>query len=298
MKKMLLTSCFFFFSFLFVSATIHQVSVSNYQFSPQTLPNVLVGDTIDWIWQNGAHTTTSTTIPAGAAAWDEPMNGTSTTYRYIVAVAGTYNYLCTPHASDMLGSFVATNALPVILTDFKAVGNEKHSILNWITASEEQTNYFSVRRSIDGVTYSEIGRVPAAGNSQSQRVYSFTDKSVPAGNKYLYYVVVIVDKDGKTQHSPVRLVVNGKATSKLIVSLSPNPIHRPGHLMLTFNADEEGAMDAVLLNMEGKSMLQVSLTAVKGINNGHIHLGEIAPGTYNLVFYMKGIRETHKVIVQ
>ena len=297
MKKTLLTSCFFFFCFLFANATIHQVSVLNFQFSPRTLPNVLVGDTIDWIWQNGAHTTTSTTIPGGAAAWDEPMNSTSTTYRYIVAVAGTYNYVCTPHAPDMSGSFVATDALPVILTDFNAIGNDKQSILNWVTASEEQTDYFSVRRSIDGATYSEIGRVPAAGNSQTQRVYSFIDKNLP-GNKYLYYVVVIVDKDGKTQYSPVRLVVNGKATSKLILSLSPNPIHRPGHLMLTFNADAEGAMDAVLLNMEGKSMLQVSLSAVKGINNGHIHLGEIAPGTYNLVFYMKGIRETHTVIVQ
>lgn len=75
-------------------------------FVPSTGVTIELGDTIKWEWDNGSHTTTSTTIPAGATAWDEPINSGSTTFIYVPSVAGTYNYKCTPHqAMGMVGSF-------------------------------------------------------------------------------------------------------------------------------------------------------------------------------------------------
>lgn len=88
-------------------AVKHVVNVQNYVFVPANL-NVNVGDTIRWVWINGTHTTTSTTIPVGAPAWDEPITSSNTFYEYRVAVAGTYNYLCTPHANSQIGHFTAT----------------------------------------------------------------------------------------------------------------------------------------------------------------------------------------------
>ncbi len=89
-------------------AVKHIVSVQNYSFTPANL-NVQVGDTIRWVWVNGFHTTTSTSIPAGAASWDEPINSSNTTYEYRVTVAGAYDYLCTPHSSTQIGHFTATS---------------------------------------------------------------------------------------------------------------------------------------------------------------------------------------------
>jgi len=88
-------------------AVKHTVNVQNYSFIPANL-NVQVGDTIRWVWVNGSHTTTSTTIPGSAASWDEPINSSNTSYEYRVTVAGVYNYLCTPHSSSQIGSFTAT----------------------------------------------------------------------------------------------------------------------------------------------------------------------------------------------
>jgi len=97
--------------YITANATKFVVSVSNYQFNPASIANVIVGDTIRWEWINGSHTTTSTTIPATAATWDHPINSTSTFFEYKVVVAGTYNYKCTPHESmGMTGSFVASVA--------------------------------------------------------------------------------------------------------------------------------------------------------------------------------------------
>ncbi len=88
-------------------AVKHTVNVQNYVFIPANL-NVQVGDTIRWVWINGVHTTTSTTIPTGASSWDAPMTSSNPVYEYRVAVAGVYNYLCTPHSSSQIGSFTAT----------------------------------------------------------------------------------------------------------------------------------------------------------------------------------------------
>jgi plastocyanin len=90
-------------------ATKHIISVQNFSFSPASIPDVIVGDTVRWVWVSGTHTTTSTTIPAAAATWDSPISSTHTSYEYAVTTAGTYNYKCTPHASmGMTGSFIAS----------------------------------------------------------------------------------------------------------------------------------------------------------------------------------------------
>lgn len=99
-----LLSIFFFNT----RAAIHEVMVSSNQFSPNSL-NVNVGDTVRFIWMNGNHTTTSVSIPVGAAPWDSPMTSAVTQFDYKVTVAGSYGYKCTPHAfGGMVGSFTAS----------------------------------------------------------------------------------------------------------------------------------------------------------------------------------------------
>jgi plastocyanin len=93
-----------------VYATMHLVTVANFSFTPDNINNVRIGDTVRWVWESGTHTTTSTTIPAGALPWDNPITSVNTTFDYIPAVSGVYNYKCTPHAAmGMLGSFTVLN---------------------------------------------------------------------------------------------------------------------------------------------------------------------------------------------
>src|SRR5205809_279933 len=99
-------------------ATTHIIQVSNNQFSP-AIVNVTVGDVVQWTWVEGFHTTTSLTIPPGAASWDQQLNnGGVTTFNYTVTIAGTYDYQCNFHAPAMAGTIIATAALPVVLNNF------------------------------------------------------------------------------------------------------------------------------------------------------------------------------------
>ncbi len=93
-------------------AVVHTVSVGGFSFTPSTISDVALGDTVRWVWVSGSHTTTSTTIPGGAIAWDHPMNATSTSFDYIPAVEGVYNYKCSIHVlMGMIGNFTVTPAV-------------------------------------------------------------------------------------------------------------------------------------------------------------------------------------------
>jgi plastocyanin len=123
-----------------VHATKWIVNVQNFTFSPANLPNVNVGDTVKWVWVNGTHTTTSTTIPGGAASWDHPITSSNTFYEYPVTVSGSYAYQCTPHAGmGMVGSFTATTVVPVLLSIVPNQAVQTQSFMATITGSN--TNF-------------------------------------------------------------------------------------------------------------------------------------------------------------
>jgi len=94
-------------------ATVYMVMVANYTFTPTSF-NMHLGDTVMWMWSNGTHTTTSTTIPTGATAWNSNIDASATTFTYVPAKTGTYNYQCNFHASlGMVGSFTVLAPLNV-----------------------------------------------------------------------------------------------------------------------------------------------------------------------------------------
>ena len=272
------------------------VNVQNYQFSPATL-NVMVGDVIHWVLIDGTHTTSSVSVPSGANAWDSPMDITNTTFDYTVTQAGSYSYQCNFHASlGMVGSFTASGALPVDLSSFSLRTQNNLPLLLWTTETELNTDYFSIRRSTNGINFEEIGKVAATGNSSTEKKYSFLDDKIPTGINYVYYALATVDNDGKSQLSSIIVYKNEAASPKLIISLSPNPVSSMGHLMLQFNADKPGVMIATLIDIQGKVVLKTELSAEVGINNGHIHLGDVPPGTYVIKFSLNGVNESYKIV--
>lgn len=292
MKKLLLP--LLLTVFVNAKATTWNVSVENFQIVPSTL-NVKVGDIIHWVWVNGTHTTSSLTVPAGASAWNSPMTNSSPTFNYTVTRSGTYTYQCNIHPSVMQASFTASAVLPVTLSSFSITPLNGKPVLRWSTSSEDNTDHFSIRKSINGIDLKEIAQVPAAGNSSIKRNYSFTDDNITNSVQYVYYALGIVNKDGKTQLFPIKVYKNGEASVKLITSISPNPVSGMGHVMIQFNANKPGMMNVRVSDMQGRILLQTQLTAVQGLNNGHIHLGDMPAGMYIIDFSLDGVKESYKI---
>lgn len=106
--------------------TKHTVQVGDDFFNPSSF-TADVGDTVQWVFIPGSaeiHTTTSTSVPSGAASWDQLVNTANPTFEYIITEAGMYNYVCTPHASmGMTGVFTATfpTSVPMVHTTMASI---------------------------------------------------------------------------------------------------------------------------------------------------------------------------------
>lgn len=122
-------------------------------FSPSSF-SATVGDTVRWEGDFSMHTTTSTTIPAGAEPWN---NASGTSFSYVIMVPGTYRYQCTYHASlGMVGSFTAeANAV------LPGAGTMKKGDMLQLVTSGGRTYgqiYLSTNEFVSGSLYSIDGR--------------------------------------------------------------------------------------------------------------------------------------------
>lgn len=178
MKKTLFLISFFlilaFNSFSFTQI----VNVANTVFSPGNF-TINLGDSVKWVWVSGSHTTTSTTIPAGATAWNSTISQNITSFTYVPNVIGTYNYHCTIHPT-MIGQFTVAcptpsvsiiNPVPVtvcqgaiVLLNSNAAGGTTSYAYQWQSAPSATSAWTN----INGATNSSYG---ASVNPPSSSTY-------------------------------------------------------------------------------------------------------------------------------
>jgi len=138
--------------------------------------------------------------------------------------SGTNWFVATATVADHFSEFYLANTstpLPVQLASFTATAAGPATVqLAWATASEVNSSYFAVERSLDGRVFTQVGQVAAAGTSTLARTYGLTDAALPASRGLLYYRLRQVDVDGTATYSPSRPVAL-RGASRL--SVFPNP---------------------------------------------------------------------------
>ncbi len=104
--------------------------------------------------------------------------------------------------------------LPVELVEFTGEIKENDNVLTWATLSERNANYYKLENASDAQAWREIGIVPASGNSNGYRSYSFTDKNVV--KEINYYRLTQYDFDGKYKSFKIIAVDNFKGMPTII----------------------------------------------------------------------------------
>jgi uncharacterized repeat protein (TIGR03803 family) len=153
---------------------------------------------------------------------------------------------------DLEGNFV----LPVSWLSFNAIQGDQKVLLSWKTAQEQNSNRFEVERSANGVVFSKIGVVAAAGNTNSITSYSFTDTHSLDGISY--YRLRQVDNDGKYDFSKV-VSVNRRSGNKIVIA--PNPVNGRLNIQLP-SANEYTTLS--ILDASGKLVMKKTITGSGG----------------------------------
>lgn len=94
------------------------------------------------------------------------------------------------------------SVLPIEMKSFDISNTGDAVMLHWVTASEENNDYFEIERSGDGLDYFPIARISGAGNSRDEIEYSYHDDHATKGINY--YRIKQVDFDGKFSYSESR----------------------------------------------------------------------------------------------
>jgi hypothetical protein len=166
----------------------------------------------------------------------------------------------------------APSPLPVNFISFNAHCNGNLVLLNWKTGQEVNSHYFSVERSADGLQWTVLGNVAAAGNTVVETAYSFTDNS-PAGDDY--YRIAEYDLDGKVQFTKVLHTACGVQD---VFKMWPNPVDDRLYVSMTAAAGGE----VIIQLLDGKGALVRVQRAVlqRGNNLLSVDVKGIAAGVY------------------
>ena len=92
---------------------------------------------------------------------------------------------------------IINTPLPVELIYFEGKAVENNAVLVWETASESNSYYYEIQRTVDGENWKVVGIINAAGNSNQKLRYDFVDKNLDP--MMYYYRLNQVDNDGKNK---------------------------------------------------------------------------------------------------
>jgi hypothetical protein len=187
--------------------------------------------------------------------------------------------------------FVATSnsPLPVKFVYFNAQCNGGSVNLQWKTAQEQNTKEFSVQRSTDGTTWTEIGKSAAAGQSAQERNYAFVDKISSTSGMYR-----IVQTDINGQQTISTIVRSSCSGTKESVSLYPNPSVQNSSLNITLNQSER--INLRIVDARGAIVQQKEILLPSGNSSIPVIMSSYPKGIYAVTVQYRGQVKTLKLI--
>ncbi len=176
--------------------------------------------------------------------------------------------------------FTVNTPLPVNFLNFQATPNAANVSLQWQVTNEAGANYYVAERSVDGITFSTIGQVAAYKNNALMNTYNLLDQNPVAGKNY--YRVRIINQDGTSEYSEIRVVTFGKDN---VIKIYPNPVKS----VLNVSIPSAGkTITLILTNAAGQQMMQTSVLGSTQLNMGQYATGiyylQVKDGTNSTVF--------------
>lgn len=160
--------------------------------------------------------------------------------------------------------------LPLTLTSFTGRLANNQAVFNWSTRQEQATSHFDIEHSTDGVAFTKIGSVTAAGTSAGKS-YNFMHAALASGNNY--YRLRIADRDGKFVHSAV--VTIQAAQHKEMFTVYPNPV-TGDRCFITVAPGRQLPLSYRIVDAHGKAVQTGSITR----NKQQLNLGQLSSGHY------------------
>lgn len=245
---------------------------------------VVTGPVFKWFKAGGQDITTmlANLIPDGIAmttggqSWDEAAD-----VDHVYGTDGILPYVDFKNVTSFStfgGSWIVNqpdnSPLPVRFESFEAIKDGNAANLNWKVSNEKNVSGYTVQRSADARTWSEIGFV--AFSSANKGRYSLRDDAPLTG--FNYYRIRQDDVDGKNTYSATRRL--NFDHDKFAVALHPNPADEMINLNIDNDKDEE--VSILIMDVTGRLVLKTNKSLSSGMNKIKLPTSGFSNGTYLL----------------
>lgn len=201
--------------------------------------------------------------------------------------------LVNPTPPQIIAGGPCSGTLPVVLQLFNLTCEGNKVQLKWITGQEQNSSHFNIERSSDAVQWAAIGNLPAAGNSNFEKLYSFTDNA-PLQNGF--YRLAQYDLDSRVHYSSV--LRSSSCAAKDLFATWPNPVK--DKFFLSVNTVHQSKAVIRLFNNSGILIKQQESVLLPGTTQIFIDMENIPAGMYYVnVEWNEGVnKKTLKLIKQ
>lgn len=181
--------------------------------------------------------------------------------------------------------------LPIELLSFTADCDYGDINLKWVTSSETNNDFFTIEKSYDMENWEIVSNITGAGNSSSQKTYTYTDNSESAIN--VYYRLKQTDFDGAFTYFDA-IAINCFTMDNRFL-LYPNPTN--SQLKCEFYSPYKDYYIVEIINALGQNVYKESYELDEGLNNLNFDLSNLSKGVYYFKLYSQngGINKIHKI---
>lgn len=199
-------------------------------------------------------------------------------------------------ALQTINSFSANcSSLPVTLMNLSATPGNRKVTLRWATSSEQNNRGFNVERSTDGTSWTTVGFVEGAGNSNFTKNYTYTDNNLEP-RKYFYRLKQI-DIDENFKYSAIVAATLGTKAEFVLGQSYPNPTK--GQATVQFTLPQAETVNISLFDVSGR-MMKVLVNGNKeaGTHAINFNVGMLTKGVYYYKMTAGDFTDVKKLTIQ
>lgn len=216
--------------------------------------------------------TISGLIATGESDDKSPQNGLNVNVAFLASANPN-------QVNDNTNAFTYTlpgGVLPIRLLNFNGIKEESKVQLKWETSSEQNSKYFDVEFSENTTQWNSIGKVNAAGNSNSKLNYALTHNTPIDGVNY--YRLKQVDINGSFTYSNI-VAITFTIKGVKVSSVFPNPF--VSQVKVKVSSDRNELVRIRISDNAGRLVRVQNNSVPKGVNDISIdNLSALAPGVY------------------
>ena len=249
------------------------------------------GSIIVTVTNLATQTVTYSAVMASSSFETKTMNFSGGTSNSVIKIATTSKRAFI----DNVKVYYAVSTLPVELVSFAANCEDNNTVsVNWTTASEHNSDYYTVEKSRDGLNWKILATKTAAGNSTQLINYSVSDASDVSGT--VYYRLSQVDLDGTIKMYDI-ISTNCAMDQELSFLAYPNPSN--GQFTVKIENEEGGKFTLNITDIQGKAIEEQTIDLETGTTVVKMNPLGLQPGVYLLQFKQDGQSiQQQKIVIE